>query len=83
MREMDEQQMERLHTFLNAAAGDGLVLDGVDAADLYVDIFPQRYAATVAQIHTGEEHLAIDEPCKGCFSYDCNGQCMGDGLMGG
>lgn len=46
-------QQEPLHTFLNAAAGEGLVLDGVDAADLYIAVFPDRYAATVASI-TGE-----------------------------
>jgi hypothetical protein len=37
---------EALHKFLDAAAGEGLVLDSVDAADLYVAIFPERYAAT-------------------------------------
>ena len=42
-----------LHTFLNAAAGEGLVLDGIDAGDLYQAVFPERYAATVAQIDTG------------------------------
>jgi len=31
-----------LHTFLNAAAGEGLALDGVDAADLYNDVFGGR-----------------------------------------
>ncbi len=41
---------DRLHTFLNAAAGEGLVLDGVDAADLYIATFPERYAAVVASI---------------------------------
>ena len=23
------------------------------------------------------------EPCSVCYDTDCNGQCMGDGLMGG
>lgn len=23
------------------------------------------------------------EPCSVCYDVDCNGQCMGDGLMGG
>jgi len=41
---------EALHTFLDAAAAEGLVLDGVDAADLYIAIFPERYATT-AGIH--------------------------------
>jgi hypothetical protein len=41
---------DRLHTFLNAAAGEGLVLDGVDAADLYIAVFPERYRATIASI---------------------------------
>lgn len=35
---------EALHTFLNAAAGAGLVIGDVDAADLYIAIFPERYA---------------------------------------
>ena len=40
-----EEKPERLHTFLDAAAGVGLVLDGVDAAVLYIELFPERYAA--------------------------------------
>jgi len=44
---------EELHTFLNAAAGEGLVLDGVDAADLYASVFPERYAKAARGI-TGE-----------------------------
>lgn len=44
---------ETLHTFLNAAAGEGLVLDGVDAADLYIALFPERYAAAVNSIDSG------------------------------
>ena len=42
-----------LHTFMNAAAGEGYVLDGVDAADLYIALFPERYAAAIAKIDTG------------------------------
>lgn len=34
-----------LHAFLDTAAGEGLVLDGIDAAALYEEIFPERYAA--------------------------------------
>jgi hypothetical protein len=30
------------------AAGEGLVLDGVDAAELYVGLFPEHHAAAVA-----------------------------------
>ncbi len=48
-------QSERLHTFLNAAAGEGFVLAGVDAADLYVEQFPERYAAAIAGITTPTE----------------------------
>lgn len=40
---------DALRTFLDAAAGEGLVLDGVDAADLYIKMFPERYAAAIAQ----------------------------------
>jgi hypothetical protein len=39
---------EPLHKFLDAAAAGGLVLDGVDAADLYIAVFPERYAAAIA-----------------------------------
>ena len=42
-----------MHEFLNAAAGEGLVLGGVDAADLYVALFPERYAKTVASLDGG------------------------------
>lgn len=41
---------ERLHKFLNAAAGEGVEFDGVDAADLYVELFPDEYAATIAKM---------------------------------
>lgn len=44
---------DKLHTFMNAAAGEGYVLDGVDAADLYIALFPERYAAAIAKIDTG------------------------------
>lgn len=37
-----------LHTFLDVAAGEGLVLGNVDAADLYIELFPERYAAAIA-----------------------------------
>ena len=42
--------LEKVCTFLNAAAGEGFVLDGVDAADLYVALFPERYAAATADL---------------------------------
>lgn len=42
------EKTEALHTFLDAAAAEGLVLNGVDAADLYIEIFPERYAAAIA-----------------------------------
>jgi hypothetical protein len=41
---------EQLHTFLNAAAGEGLVLDSVDAGDLYAAMFPERYKAACESI---------------------------------
>jgi hypothetical protein len=41
---------ESLHTFVNAAAGEGFVLDGVDAGDLYVELFPERYTAAIKGI---------------------------------
>lgn len=42
-----EAVREALCTFLNAAAGEGLILDGIDAADVYIALYPERYAATI------------------------------------
>jgi hypothetical protein len=50
---VQQEKGEALHTFINAAAGEGLVLDGVDAADLYVALFPERYAKAVANLDPG------------------------------
>jgi len=41
---ISKQTIEKLHTFLDASAGDGVISGGVDAADLYIEIFPERYA---------------------------------------
>lgn len=49
-----------LHTFLNAAAGEGFVLDGVDAADLYVSVFPERYAQAVEGLDAGTTSANIN-----------------------
>ncbi|MCA8427822.1 hypothetical protein LGN30_32050 [Burkholderia seminalis] len=43
---------EDLHTFLDAAAGDGFAFDGVDAADLYIKLFPAQYAAATESDNT-------------------------------
>lgn len=43
-------EREALHKFLNAAAGEGLELDGVDAGDLYVALFPAEYAAATGDL---------------------------------
>ena len=40
---------ESLHTFLDAAAGEGFVLNGVDAADLYIALFPERHHGIVGK----------------------------------
>lgn len=39
---------EKLHTFLDAAAGSGYQFAGIDADELYVEIFPRRYTASIA-----------------------------------
>ena len=44
-----EKVPSNLHTFLDAAAGEGLVLGGVDAADLYVELFPKTYVGIVTK----------------------------------
>ena len=55
---------KRLHRFLNAAAGEGFELDGVDAADLYIELFPVEYARTIASIDP-DGALAADAPERG------------------
>ena len=45
--------MKELHAFLNAAAGEGVIFDGVDAGDLYKAWFPERYASAVGGIFVG------------------------------
>lgn len=40
---------EKLHTFLDAAAGEGLILGDVDAQELCIEVFPDRYAASQQQ----------------------------------
>ncbi|MVW72173.1 hypothetical protein [Bordetella sp. 15P40C-2] len=50
-----DANLEALHTFLDAAAGEGLVFNGVDAADLYISIFRDRYNAAIAQQGKGEQ----------------------------
>ncbi len=37
----------QLHDFLDAAAGEGLVLAGIDAADLYALVFAVDYAKRI------------------------------------
>ena len=37
--------MQQLHKFLDSAAGEGLELDGVDAGDLCIRLFPEKYNA--------------------------------------
>lgn len=39
-----------LHEFLDAAAGEGLVLRDIDAADLYMLLFPAEYAMQVESL---------------------------------
>lgn len=56
-------QQEALHTFLDAAAGEGFVLNGVDAADLYIALFPERHAARCA-ICTCKPGLASEQTCE-------------------
>lgn len=38
-------QSERLRKFLDVAAGEGYVFDGVDAGELYLELFPTAFAA--------------------------------------
>ena len=53
-------QPESLHTFLNAAAAEGYVLNGVDAADLYVELFPERYVAALEWFHSGRHEASAE-----------------------
>lgn len=45
--ELEARQGDNLHAFIDAAASEGYILGGVDAADLYVSVFPERYAAAL------------------------------------
>lgn len=47
-------EWEALHKFLDAAAGEGLELDGVDAGDLCVALFPEKYADAIDSAAKGE-----------------------------
>lgn len=72
---------DELHVFLNAAAGEGLVLDGIDAADLYVMLFPKRFAEAIsqqaqseaaAQEYAGARCMCVVTGCRpgpGCPHY--------------
>lgn len=42
---MAETVREELHLFMDHAAGEGLVICGIDAGDLYEKLFPAEYAA--------------------------------------
>jgi len=44
-KRLDAATVRQLHKFLDCAAGEGLDLDGVDAAELYIAIFPEKYNA--------------------------------------
>lgn len=41
------EQRAKLERFLNAAAGEGFVLDDIDATGLYVELFPAEYAFAI------------------------------------
>jgi hypothetical protein len=44
----EQEKDARLHAFLDAAAGEGFVIGGIDAGDLYAEVFPDRYAAALS-----------------------------------
>lgn len=44
-----------LERFLDSAAGTGFVLAGVDAAELYVSLFPERYKAALIAKMQGDK----------------------------
>lgn len=46
---------QRLVKFLNAAAGEGLVLDGIDAADLFTEVLPKTYKAALREADAASE----------------------------
>lgn len=51
----EQEKNARLHAFLDAAAGEGFVLVGVDAGDLYAEVFPERYAAALSHTNEGAQ----------------------------
>lgn len=49
------EAVRRMEPFLDECAGIGIQIDGVDAADLYIKLFPEKYrAALSAQDKEGE-----------------------------
>ena len=52
-RKERDELAQKLHTFLNAAAGEGFVLDGVDAGDLYAALFRKTYLSIIDKCDSG------------------------------
>lgn len=53
----EKKSMERLEKFLDAAGGIGFVLAGVDAGDLYAELFPEQYASKSNQEQSTNKEL--------------------------
>lgn len=50
------EAVERLEPFLDYCAGEGVLIGGVDSADLYIDMFPEKYSAALSAKDKGEEN---------------------------
>lgn len=57
----ETKPVSRLRLFLNAAAGQGLVLDGVDATDLYLTLY-QAPPVPPEQMNRGAARIQPEHP---------------------
>lgn len=46
---LTDEQLDKLRTFLDGAAGEGFVIGDVDAGELFMDLFPDHYAEAISQ----------------------------------
>lgn len=44
-----QNHLAKLHPWMDWAAGEGMLLHDVDAAELYMEIYPTQYAAALEQ----------------------------------
>ena len=65
-------------TWMHSIAEQDAYAPAIEAYDKYVEVRDRCREAW-----KGQEDEDIAPACDECGSTDCNGECMGDGLMGG